>query len=182
MPKEYICCHKVARELFLRNRQLIFVVSCSLPSGKARVVTLPKSRRLTFRDAIRYSNHVLAGQVRQKYHARRKDYHAQKGQTQYTLACVLSETRKSMSRDELMLEGVLTSTLCSRRQTARLQKSELTKPLVHRTSCIVVALPPVSTSRLAQVVLLSNSDIVFDESLARLGDPSTLDMAQKVNG
>ncbi|CAM9959572.1 unnamed protein product [Ectocarpus sp. 12 AP-2014] len=31
-----------------------------------------------------------------------------------------------------------------------------------------------------QVVLLSNSDIMFDESLARLGDPSTLDMANKV--
>lgn len=31
-----------------------------------------------------------------------------------------------------------------------------------------------------QVVLLSNSDIAFDESLARLGDPSTLDMANKV--
>lgn len=31
-----------------------------------------------------------------------------------------------------------------------------------------------------QVVLLSNSDIAFDESLARLGDPSTLDMAHKV--
>ena len=33
---------------------------------------------------------------------------------------------------------------------------------------------------IAQVVLLSNSDIVFDESLARLGDPSTLDMTNKV--
>lgn len=33
-----------------------------------------------------------------------------------------------------------------------------------------------------QVVLLSNSDIAFDESLARLGDPSTLDMDHKVKG
>eukprot|EP00903_Cladosiphon_okamuranus_P014127 g13129.t1 len=31
-----------------------------------------------------------------------------------------------------------------------------------------------------RVVLLSNSDIAFDESLARLGDPYTLDMANKV--
>lgn len=29
-------------------------------------------------------------------------------------------------------------------------------------------------------MLLSNSDIAFDESLGRLGDPSTLDMAHKV--
>lgn len=39
---------------------------------------------------------------------------------------------------------------------------------------------PQLTCMIAQVVVLSNSDIVFDESLARLGDPSTLDMAQKV--
>ncbi|CAM9740156.1 unnamed protein product, partial [Scytosiphon promiscuus] len=61
-------------------------------AGKARILSLLDGRRLTFRDALRYSNQVLNGQV----------------------------------------------------------------------------------------VLLSNSDVTFDESLARLGDPSTLDMTNKV--
>ena len=43
----------------------MFAVFCfHRPPEKATVVRLPAGRRMTFQDAIRYSNHFLADQVR----------------------------------------------------------------------------------------------------------------------
>lgn len=126
--------------LFFRKRQLCLLLRCvHCLSGKARVVTLPKGRRLTFRDAIWYSNHVLADQVRLQNQARRvaakRVCSKRAKETEYQ---GVSKTRGETNR---MLERALMKKLCAipfhaiSSEASKFRKALLSWNILHRWCC-----------------------------------------------